>query len=304
MSLPTSGKIWMDGELIEWADAKVHVLTHTLHYGTGVFEGIRAYETASGAGVFRLTEHMTRLVDSARILMIDVPFTVGQLVDATKEVLRVNELPSAYVRPLVYLGYGEMGLNPLPCPVNVAIAAWPWGTYLGDEGVKNGIKAKISSWRRHDPNAMPPASKGVGMYVNSSLAKVEAVKAGYDEALLLNPQGYVSEGTGENLFVVKNGKVVTTPASDGALNGLTKASVIEILMDAGYEVAEGHILRSDLYTCDEAFVTGTAAEIVPLRSVDDRAIGEPGEITRFVQQTYAAAVRGQVDKYSKWVEHV
>ncbi len=196
MPITKSEKIWMDGELVDWDDAKIHILTHTLHYGLGVFEGIRAYATDQGPAVFRLTDHIVRLFNSAKIFMIDIPFTIEQIIEAVKETVRVNGLPECYIRPIVYLGYGEMGLNPLPCPVNVSIAVWPWGTYLGAEGIKHGVRMKISSWQRHDPNAMPPAAKGTGMYINSSLAKVEALKAGYDEAILLSPQGYVSECTG------------------------------------------------------------------------------------------------------------
>ncbi len=304
MPLTESKKIWMDGQLVDWGDAKIHILTHTLHYGSGVFEGIRAYETARGAAVFRLTEHIERLFNSAKIFFIDVPFTVEQIIEATKEVVRVNELKECYIRPIVYLGYGEMGLNPLPCPVNVSIAVWPWGTYLGDEGLKHGVRTKISTWQRHDPNAVPVAAKGVGMYVNSSLAKVEALKAGYDEAILLSSQGYVSECTGENLFIVKNGRLLTPPVSAGALEGITQHSVMTIARDLGYEVAECNLLRTDLYLAEEAFLTGTAAEVVPIRSVDDRVIGEPGPMTKAIQETYFATVRGEVDQYKDWLDHV
>ena len=304
MPLKKVEKIWMDGELVDWDDAKIHVLTHTLHYGCGVFEGIRAYATAEGPAVFRLTDHIERLFSSAKIFLLDVPYTVGQLVEATKETVRVNGLDSCYIRPLVYLGYGEMGLNPLPCPVNVSIAVWPWGTYLGDEGIKRGVRMKISSWQRHDPNAMPPAAKGTGMYLNSSMAKVEALKAGYDEAILLSPQGYVSECTGENIFVVKRGRIITPPTSAGALEGITQHSVMTIARDLGIDCEVGHILRSDLYTADEAFVSGTAAEVVPIRSVDDREIGDPGPITRKVQEVFFAAVKGEVSRYRDWLEHV
>jgi branched-chain amino acid aminotransferase len=304
MPLEKSEKIWMDGELVDWDDARIHILTHTLHYGCGVFEGIRAYATAQGPAVFRLTDHLTRLFDSARIFMIDVPFTLEQLVAATKETVRVNQLDSCYIRPIVYLGYGEMGLNPLPCPVNVSIAVWRWGSYLGDEGIANGVRMKISSWQRHDPNAMPPAAKGTGMYLNSSMAKVEALKGGYDEAILLSPQGYVSECTGENLFVVRDGRIVTPPSSAGALEGITQSSVMTIARDLGYDVEVGNILRSDLYTADEAFLSGTAAEVVPIRSVDDRELGEPGPVTRKIQETFFAAVKGEVDRYKDWNEHV
>ncbi|HEY7133555.1 MAG TPA: branched-chain amino acid transaminase [Acidimicrobiia bacterium] len=304
MPIEAAKKIWMDGKLIDWDDARIHVLTHSLHYGCGVFEGIRAYETVDGPAVFRLTDHMVRMFKSAKIYLIDIPFTLQQLVDATKETVRVNDLPSCYIRPIVYYGYGEMGLNTLPCAVNVSIAVWPWGAYLGDEGIKHGVRMKISSWRRHDPNAMPPAAKATGMYVNSSMAKVEALKAGYDEAILLSPQGYVSECTGENLFLVRNGELVTPPVSAGALEGITQDTVMTIARDLGLPVRVDHMLRSDLYTADEAFLTGTAAEVVPIRSVDDRDLGEPGEITRRIQEIYKATVRGEEDRYKDWLEWV
>lgn len=306
MPLQKLDKIWMDGELVNWDDATVHVLTHTMHYGSGVFEGIRAYATASGPAVFRLTDHIRRLFNSARIFMIDVPYTADQIIEAVKETVRVNGVDACYIRPLVYLGYGEMGLNPLPCPVNVSIAVWPWGSYLGDEGVRHGVRCKVSSWQRHDPNAIPPAAKGTGMYVNSSLAKVEALKAGYDEAILLSPQGFVSECTGENIFMVKNGTIVTPPVAAGALEGITQDSVLTIARDLGYDVTVGNILRSDLYTADEAFLSGTAAEVVPIRSVDDRPVGsgEPGPMTQKIQEIYFATVKGEVDRYKDWLEHV
>ena len=217
MPLTESDKIWMDGELVDWEKAQVHVLTHALHYGYGVFEGIRAYETSSGPAIFRLTDHIKRLYRSAKIFLLDIPFDLDTIIEATKETVRVNELQSCYIRPIVYLGYGEMGLNPLPAPVNVSIACWPWGAYLGDEGIANGVRMMISSWERHSPNAMPPAAKGTGMYINSSMAKVQAIKAGYDEAIMLSPQGYVSECTGENIFVVRDGVIITPPVSAGAL---------------------------------------------------------------------------------------
>lgn len=304
MPLQTVEKIWMDGELVDWAEAKVHILTHALHYGSGVFEGIRAYETDRGAAVFRLDEHIDRLFRSAAIYMIDVPFTRDQIIAATVETIRVNEVPSCYIRPIVYLGYGEMGLNPLPCPVNVSIAVWPWGTYLGDDGVKNGVRTKVSSWQRPDPNSLPPAAKATGMYLNSQLAKVEALKAGYDEAIMLSPQGYVSECTGENLFVVRDGAIITPPVSAGALEGITQNAVRTIATDLGIGYREGHVLRSDLYTADEVFLSGTAAEIVPIREVDDREVGPPGPITRRIQETYFATVRGQIDRYKDWLTYV
>src|SRR5680860_313172 len=304
MPIEKTAKIWMDGELVDWDDAQVHVLTHTLHYGSGVFEGIRAYPTSEGPAVFRLTDHMERLHQSAHLFLMDLPYSVEELVEATRETIRVNDVESCYIRPLAYLGYGEMGLNPLPCSVNVSIAVWPWGTYLGDEGIKHGVRMKVSSWRRMDPNVNPVAAKGTGIYINSSLAKVEALKAGYDEAILLNTHGFVAECTGENLFVVKNGALLTPPLSSGALDGITRDSVITIARDLDVEFREQSLLRTDLYLADEAFLTGTAAEIVPMRSVDDREIGEPGELTRKIQATYFAAVKGKLDQYKNWLEHV
>jgi branched-chain amino acid aminotransferase len=304
MPIETVDKIWMNGELVDWADAKIHVLTHTLHYGNGVFEGIRAYETARGPAVFRLTDHIDRLFDSAHMFMIDVPYTREQLVDAVKQLITANGLASCYIRPIVFLGYGEMGLNPLPCPVEAAIAVWPWGTYLGDEGLERGVRMKISSWKRHDPNIMPPAAKGTGMYINSQMAKVEALKAGYDEAIMLSTLGHVSEATGENIFIVRDGGLVTPPVTAGALEGITADSVMTIARDLDIPVSVEHLLRSDLYTADEAFLTGTAAEVVPIREIDDREVGEPGPITRKLQETYFATVRGEVDQYKDWLEHV
>jgi branched-chain amino acid aminotransferase len=304
MPLDKVEKIWMDGELVDWDEANIHILTHTLHYGSGVFEGIRAYETERGPAVFRLRDHLRRMFDSAKLLHIDVPFSLEQLVEATRETVRVNNVDSCYIRPLVYLGYGEMGLNPLSSPVNVAIAIWPWGTYLGDEGVKHGVRMKVSSWRRMDPNINPSAAKGTGIYVNSILAKVEAIKAGYDEAILLNTHGFVSECTGENLFIVRDGKLLTPPLSSGALDGITRDSVMTIARDFGIEVHEADLVRSDLYLADEAFLTGTAAELVPMRSVDDREIGEPGPVTRKIQEMYFATVHGDVDQYKGWLDYV
>ena len=304
MPIEATDKIWMDGELVPWAEARVHVLTHTLHYGSGVFEGIRAYPTKNGPAIFRLTDHIKRLHDSAELFLMDMPYSVEELVEATRETVRVNKVDSCYIRPIAYLGYGEMGLNPLPCEVKVSIAVWPWGSYLGDEGVRNGVRMKVSSWRRIDPNVNPVAAKGTGIYVNSQLAKVEALKAGYDEAILLNTHGFVAECTGENLFVVKHGVLITPPLSSGALEGITRASVITIARDLGLEVREDNLLRSDLYLADEAFLTGTAAEIVPMRSVDDRVIGDPGEITRKIQEIYFAVVHGEEDRYKDWLDYV
>lgn len=304
MAIQEADKIWMDNELVDWHEAKIHILTHTLHYGNGVFEGIRAYETDRGAAVFRLTPHIHRLFASAKILCIEIPYTPDQLIEATKLVVRENKLPSCYIRPLVYLGYGEMGLNPLTSKVNVAIATWPWGAYLGDEGIRNGVRVMISSWQRHDPNSMPPAAKGCGHYINSQMAKVQALNAGYDEAVLLSPQGRVSECTGENVFVVRDGAIYTPPTSAGALEGITQDSIRTLARDLDIPYHTQDLLRSDLYLADEAFLSGTAAEVVPIRSVDDRDLGTPGPITRQIQQGYDDAIHGRDDRYKEWNEHV
>ena len=301
-TLVPTPKIWMNGTLVDWDKAQVHVLTHTLHYGTGVFEGVRAYETSDGPAVFRLTEHIERLFRSAKILGMEIPYTVQQLVDATRETVRSTGLPGCYIRPIVYYGYGEMGLNTLPCSVDVAIACWPWGAYLGEEALTKGVRMKISSWKRLDHNMLPPAAKTVANYANSSLAKVEALRAGYDEAILLNNEGLVSECTGENLFVVRNGKVITPPLSAGALEGITQWSVIKILEDLGYEVIKGDLARSDLYIAEEIFCVGTAAEVSAINSVDDRTVPCPGPITPKVAEIYGKAVRGQLPQYKNWCE--
>ncbi|HLW18132.1 MAG TPA: branched-chain amino acid transaminase [Actinomycetota bacterium] len=302
--IEATDKIWMDGTLVPWDEAKIHVLTHSLHYGSGVFEGIRAYETKKGPAVFRLTDHIARLYRSAKIYTIEIPYTPEELIEATKETVKASGLPACYIRPLVYLGYGEMGLNPLLSPVNVSIAVWPWGAYLGDEGVTHGVRMKISSWRRHDPNIIPPAAKGTGQYINSQLAKVEAIKAGYDEAILLNPQGFVAEASGENIFIARDGEIITPPLAAGALIGITRDSVMKIARDLGIAVHEADLVRTDLYTADEVFVCGTAAEITPVREIDDRVIGEPGPLTKKVQEIFHSAVRGDLEQYSSWLEHV
>ncbi len=304
MPITPTDKIWMNGKLVDWDAAQIHILTHTLHYGMGVFEGIRAYATADGPAVFRLTDHMKRLHNSARIMMMELPYSVDELVQATKDVVRASGLPSAYIRPIAYYGYGEMGLNTLPCTVDVAIACWPWGAYLGDEAVSKGVRMKISSWTRHDHNTMPPASKTTGNYVNSSLAKVEALKSGYDEAIMLSPQGFVSECTGENIFAARDGVLITPPLAAGALEGITQDSVMTIGRDLGFESRFDHLTRSDLYVCDEMFVCGTAAEISAVNSVDDREIPCPGPMTTALAAEYARAVRGEVDRYKNWLDYV
>ncbi len=306
MPIQPVDKIWMDGKLLDWEDAKVHILTHALHYGSGVFEGIRAYETERGAAIFRLTDHIRRLFRSAGVYMMEMPFSVDELVAASKETVRENGLRSCYVRPIVYRGYGEMGLNPLHAPVNVAIAVWPWGTYLGQDCIENGARLMISSWRRPDPNVLPAQAKATGQYINSGLAKVEAVHAGFDDALMLGPDGYVAEATGENLFVIRDEKVMTPPESSGVLLGVTRDSVMRIASDLGYEIVERKLTRADVYMADEAFLTGTAAEVTPIREVDNRPLGAGGRgpITKDIQQTYFSAVKGQIEKYDAWCEYV
>ncbi|RIK07765.1 MAG: branched chain amino acid aminotransferase [Acidobacteria bacterium] len=296
--------IWMDGDLVPWDDANVHLLTHSLHYGLGVFEGIRCYATKQGPAVFRLTDHMRRLHRSAKIHLMQMNYSVDELVEATKNVVRANSVDACYIRPLVWLGYGEMGLNPLNCEVRTAVAVWPWGTYLGEDGIKRGVRVRVSSYRRLDPNVIPPAAKATGQYINSILAKVEALKSGYDEAIMLNTAGFVTDGSGENIFVVRDGVITTPPTSSGALEGITRDSVMQIARDLGYEVKVDNLVRADLYLADEAFFSGTAAEVVPIREIDDRVIGEPGPITKKVQESFFSAVHGELERYSHWLEHV
>jgi len=299
-------KIWMDGSLVDWADAKVHVLSHALHYGSGVFEGIRAYETSKGTAVFHLEDHVQRLFRSAKLYNIKVPFTEEQIADAIKETIRANGLTHCYIRPLVYLGYGEMGLNPFNSPVNVSIAVWPWGTYLGDDALEMGVRIKVSSWKRNDQNSLPPAAKASGQYINSILAKMEALQAGYDEAVMLNQAGQIADGSGENVFIVRDGVLVTPPLWAGCLGGITRDSVMVVARDLGIEVREDNLVRTDLYNADEAFFTGTAAEVTPIREVDDRMVGEGhrGPVTKEIQGTFFSAARGEIDKYSHWLTYV
>ncbi len=304
MAIEQVEKIWMNGKLVDWDDAKVHVLTHALHYGSGVFEGIRAYETHRGAAVFRLTDHTKRMINSAKIYSMDIPYELDELVDATKEVVRVNGLKSCYIRPIVFRGYGQMGLFPLEVPVDVVIAAWPWGAYLGEESLHHGVRVKVSSFQRNNPNSIPPAAKACGQYLNSILAKIEVVAAGYDEAIILNQHGYVADGSGENVFIVKDGTLITPPLWAGALGGITRDSVIKIAADLRYPIEEDNLTRTDLYTADEVFFTGTAAEIVPIHEVDDREVGDPGPVTRKIQEIFFKTVKGEEPMYEKWLELV
>jgi branched-chain amino acid aminotransferase len=298
--------IWMNGELVAWEDAKVHVLTHALHYGTGVFEGVRAYETPKGTAIFRHQDHIDRLFMSASMYFMDVPFAKEEIRAATHELILRNGLKSCYIRPLVYRGAGPMGLNPLDSPVEVAIAVWEWGAYLGEEGKAKGVRGKVSSWRRIPSDAVIPAAKATGQYVNSVLAKIEATKAGYEEAILLDENGHVCEGSGENLFVVKDGVIATPGFAADILGGINRASVMQIARDLGLEVVERDIARGELYMADEVFVTGTAAELTPMREIDDRPVGtgEPGEITRTIGRAFDDALYGRSERYAEWLDVV
>jgi branched-chain amino acid aminotransferase len=299
-------KIWLDGEMVRWEDAKVHVLTHALHYGTAYFEGIRCYELADGrSAVFRLQEHMRRLADSGQILGFPLPYTVEQLCQAALAVIRANKLKECYVRPLAFLGLGELGVYAPMNPVNVCIAVWPWGAYLGDAGLQNGIRAKVSSYTRHHVNVMMTKSKTSGNYVNSVLAKAEVKKGGYDEAIMLDTEGYVSEASGENIFLVRDGKIKTAPLTS-ILPGITRDSIITLARDKGYQVGEERFTRDELYIADEAFFTGTAAELTPVREVDDRQIGAGtrGPVTEDIQKTFFEVIKGKHSKYSKWLVYV
>jgi branched-chain amino acid aminotransferase len=298
--------IWMDGEMVPWDEAQVPFLTHALHYGTAVFEGIRAYQTPDGTAIFRLREHIERLGRSARAYGIPWDYDVETIMEACRRVLRENGLEAGYIRPLVFYETGAIGLNPAAARVRTGIAAWEWGAYLGEEGIRNGIRVRISSWRRISGESFIPTAKGSGQYLNSVLAKQEAVATGYDEALMLNADGNVSEGSGENLFLVRDGVVFTPPIAAGILDGITRASVIDLLRSEGIEVREANLTRGDLYGADELFLTGTAAEVTPIREVDDRAIGtgKPGPITRQAQSLYSDAVSGKLESWRHWLDFV
>ena len=302
-----SEQIWMNGELIPHEDAKVHVLTHALHYGTSVFEGVRAYETPDGGtAVFRHGDHIDRLFRSAALYHMEIPFTKDEIRQATFETITGNGLKSCYIRPLVFRGAGPMGLYPLDCPVDIIIAVWEWGAYLGDEGKVSGVRAKVSSWRRISSDSLIPTAKAGGQYLNSILAKIEADKAGYEEAILLDSRGYVNEGTGENLFLVKDGKIHTPGFANDILEGINRAAAIEICQDQGYEVIERDIARGELYRADEIFMTGTAAELTPIREVDDLPVGEGtrGPITAEIQAIFEDALHGRSERYSKWLDRL
>jgi branched-chain amino acid aminotransferase len=298
--------IWHNGELVAWEDAKVHVLTHGLHYGTGVFEGERAYETSQGTAVFRHHDHLRRLFMSAELYYMPIPYTLEELRAATHELIAANELRECYVRPIVFRGYGQMGLYPLDCNVEVSIAAWPWGAYLGEESKQGGIRAKVSSWRRIPHDALIPHAKASGQYLNSVLAKIEASKAGYDEAILLDSHGFVCEGSGENVYVIRDGQIFTPPQTAGILDGISRKSIITIAEDLGYEVVERDLARAELYLADEVFLSGTAAELVPVREVDDHVIGggERGTMTKEIARVFDDALHGRDPRYVDWLDVV
>lgn len=303
--IPKTEKIWMDGELVNWDNANVHILTHTLHYGLGIFEGIRCYETRKGPAIFRLDEHIDRLFSSAHIFLIDIPYSKREIKDAIIKTVKVNKMKECYIRPLVYIGSGAMGLYPKENPINVSIAVWSWGTYLGEKGLENGIKVKTSSFIRNHVNSNMSRAKVCGYYVNSQLAKKEALSCGYDEALLLDTEGYVSEGSGENIFIIRDGMLKTTPLTS-ILEGITRNSIIKIAVDEGFTVSEQRFTRDELYISNEAFFTGTAAEVTPIREVDGRTIGKgtPGKITKRLQSLFFEIVRGKNKKYESWLTKV
>jgi branched-chain amino acid aminotransferase len=301
--LRETDKIWMNGELVDWADATVHVGVHGLHYGTGVFEGIRCYETEKGPAVFRLTDHLDRLHNSARLLYMDIPYSVDELKAASMELISANGLPECYLRPIAFYGYGELGVSTAGNPVVTVIMSWPWGTYLGEDGLKNGIRCKISSWQRVGPNTIPHASKATGIYLNSMLAVTEANRAGYDEAILLTADGYIADGSGESIFVIKNGVIYTPDLSASILVGITRDTVIQIAQDLGHTVVEKPLIRTDLYLADEVFMVGTAAEVTPIREVDDHVVGRPGPVTVEIQSAYLDTVHGRSDRWSQWLEY-
>ena len=299
-------KIWMDGKLVDWDSAKIHILTHALHYGTAVFEGIRCYNSIKGPAVFRLREHMNRFLNSARIYLMKIPYDLDGLCQAVKETIKANKVKECYIRPIAYYGYREMGLNPSGNPINVAVAVWPWGTYLGEEGLRKGVRCKISSWVRVDSRILPSQAKCSANYANSALAKLEALNCGYDEAILLNINGHIAEGPGENIFAIKDGTLITPPTSSGALYGITRDSVMETAKEFGIPCIERDILKDELFLADEAFLSGTAAELTPIREVDGRTIGNGsrGPITEKLQTKFFQIVKGEDEKYYKWLDFV
>ena len=296
--------IWKNGEFVPWDEANVHVLTHGLHYGSGVFEGIRCYDTEIGPAIFRHQDHLDRLAKSAELYYLPLDYSLEEIREATKELIRRNGLRSCYIRPLAFRGYGEMGLYAQSAPVDVVVAVWPWGAYLGEEGKKKGVRAKVSSWRRISPAGLIPHAKASGQYLNSILAKTESANAGYDEAILLDERGFVCEGSGENIYLVREGEIVTPGHASSILDGINRKSVIQIARDLGYTVVERDVARAELYLAEEVFLTGTAAELVPVREIDDHDLGEPGEITRVIQGKFDDALNGRLEEYREWLDPV
>jgi branched-chain amino acid aminotransferase len=303
--LSKTDKIWMDGRFVKWDKATVHVLSHTLHYGLGVFEGIRCYKTKKGSAIFRLDEHIDRLFNSAHIFMMDIPYSKREIRDAIIKTIKVNNITECYIRPLAYIGYGSMGIDPQKNPINVSIAVWPWGAYLGEHGVRKGIKVKTSSFIRNHVNANMTRGKVCGYYVNSQIAKKEAISCGFDEALLLDTEGYVAEGSGVNIFIARNGILKTTPLTS-ILEGITRDSIIQIAQNEGIGIEEERFTRDEVYIADEAFFTGTAAEVTPIRSLDNRVIGngKPGPLTKRLQSIFFDIVKGKNKKYESWLTKV
>jgi len=297
-----TAKIWMNGQLVDWADATVHVGVHGLHYGTGVFEGVRAYEASGGTAVFRLTDHLDRLHKSAQLLYMEIPYSVDELKAATWDLIGANALPSCYLRPIAFSGYGQLGVATRDNPIDVAIMAWPWGAYLGDEALKNGIRVKVSSWQRVGANTIPHVAKATGVYINSMLAVGEANRAGYDEAILLTPEGTIADGSGESVFIVRDGVLYTPDLSASILIGITRDTVIQIAQDLGYTVVQKPLIRTDLYLADEVFMVGTAAEVTPIREIDDHPT-PPGPITREIQTAYLDTVHGRSERWAQWLEY-
>jgi branched-chain amino acid aminotransferase len=300
----TADLIWLNGQFVAWEDAKVHVLTHAMHYGTGVFEGIRAYETERGPAVFRHQDHLDRLENSSKLYYMDLPFSKEQIREAAHELVARSGFKSCYIRPLVWRGYGPMGLNPLENPVEAMVAVWEWGAYLGEEGQRNGVRARVSSYRRISSDSLIPHAKASGQYLNSVLAKIESLKSGYEEALLLDDKGHVSEGTGENVFVIRGGTIYTPPQTAGILDGINRRTCVQIARDLGYDVVERDIARAEVALADEVFLTGTACELTPLREIDDIEIGPPGPITREIQRVFNDALHGRSPQYAEWLDVV
>ncbi|MDL2271266.1 branched-chain amino acid transaminase [Methanobrevibacter sp. OttesenSCG-928-I08] len=306
MAWDESGKIWMDGKLVDWKDAKIHALSHVVHYGTSVFEGIRAYKNDNGVAIFRLNEHVDRLFESGKVYNMSIPFSREEIANGIIESIKANNLESCYIRPVVFRGYNELGVNPLNCPVNVVIAAWEWGSYLGEEGMANGVDVGISSWRKPAPDTLPALSKCGANYMNSQLAKMEAIEHGYAEAIMLDYQGFVAEGSGENIFIVEDETIVTPTLSSSILKGITRDSLIILAEDNGFKVKEEVISRERLYFADEIFFTGTAAEVTPIRSVDNRIIGSGsrGPVTEKLQKGFFDIVEAKAKDHHNWLNYI